>query len=59
MASETPGRDEAAPRRTAEKRLHGMTLSEVRALRGEPTPEDIAWAEKAIADYRSRQGAQG
>ena len=38
------------------KRVNGMTLNETRALRVEPTPEHIAWAEEAVAEYISRQG---
>ena len=54
VADSSLGRDHGM---VTEKRVHGMTLSEVSALRMEPTAEDIAWAEKALADHLARQSA--
>ncbi len=38
------------------ERLFGMTLEEHKALLREPTPEDIDWAEKAVAEHTARYG---
>ena len=38
------------------ERLFGMTLEEHKALKREPTPEDLAWAENAIAEHVARYG---
>lgn len=38
------------------ERLFGMTLEEVKALKREPTAEDIAWADKAIAEHIAKYG---
>ena len=38
------------------ERLFGMTLEEIKALQREPTPEDMAWAEKAIAEHIAKYG---
>ena len=38
------------------ERLFGMTLEEHKALMRPPTPEDLAWAEKAIAEHIARYG---
>ena len=38
------------------ERLFGKTLEEIKALKREPTPEDLAWAENAIAEHVARYG---
>ena len=38
------------------ERLFGMTFEEHLALKQEPTPELMEWAEKAIAEHRARYG---
>lgn len=38
------------------ERLFGMTLEEHKALEREPTAEDMAWAEKAMAEHIARHG---
>ena len=38
------------------ERLFGMTFEEHLALVQEPTPEDIAWANKVAAEHRARYG---
>ena len=38
------------------ERLFGKTLEEYKALEREPTAEDMAWAEKAMAEHIARYG---
>lgn len=38
-----------------EPTLHGLTYEEVCALQVEPTAEDIAWANAAVAEYLAAQ----
>ena len=38
------------------ERLFGKTLEEIKALEREPTAEDVAWAEKAMAEHIARYG---
>ena len=38
------------------ERLFGKTLEEHKALKREPTPELMEWAEKAIAEHIARYG---
>ena len=38
------------------ERLFGMTLEEIKALQGETTAEDIAWADRVIAEHIAKHG---